>query len=78
MEFLKVIILALILVFLAIAGLALRILIKKDGKFPNIHVSRNKSLARQGIFCAGTQDRIEQSKLKKHIDYKKVRYSHKD
>ncbi|NLB25878.1 MAG: hypothetical protein GX820_04210 [Bacteroidales bacterium] len=73
MKFLQLIILTVIIVALAFAGLALNILIKKGGKFPNTHVGGNKYLSCLGIFCAQTQDRHEQEKVKKKIDYKNVR-----
>lgn len=75
MEFLTIVLLAVILVVLAVLGLSLRILVKKGGKFPNIHIGRNKYLAGRGIYCARTQDRMEQDKYYSRIDYKKVKNS---
>lgn len=37
--------------------LAITIIIKKNGKFPNSHVSGNKALRKRGISCAQSQDR---------------------
>jgi hypothetical protein len=73
MEFLQLIILSVIIFSIAFLGLAVRILIKRGGKFPSTHVGGNKHLSRQGIYCARTQDRIEQNKLKSKTDYKNVR-----
>ena len=73
MEFLIVVLLAVILVVLAVLGLSLRILVKEGGKFPDIHIGRNKYLAGRGIHCARTQDRMEQDKYYSRIDYKKVK-----
>ena len=36
--------------------LAIKILIKKDGRFPNTHVSNNKAMRERGIHCVQTQD----------------------
>jgi len=36
--------------------LAITMLIKKNGRFPNTHVSGNKALRDRGIHCAQTQD----------------------
>lgn len=73
MEYLQLIILSVIIVTIAFLGLAVRILIKKGGKFPNTHVGGNKHLNCQGIYCAQTQDRLERNKLKDKTDFKNVR-----
>ncbi len=36
--------------------LAIKIIVKKDGKFPNTHIGRNKALADKGITCALSTD----------------------
>ena len=74
MEVIKLILITTILVSFAIAGLALRVLIKKGGKFPNTHVGGNKHLKRQGVYCSQTQDKLEQRKAHKKIDYKNVMF----
>ena len=56
----EVIIGAIILMFLAFAMLGLNILVKKGGKFPNMHIGSNKGLQSRGVACATTQDRNEQ------------------
>ncbi|MGQ9845918.1 MAG: hypothetical protein ACUVQP_00235 [Bacteroidales bacterium] len=53
---LKIILLAISLLALAISGMAITILIKKNGKFPNTHISQNKALRKQGIQCALHED----------------------
>ncbi len=45
---------------------AVRIVFKKNGKFPNSHVGGNRELAKQGVFCATTQDRLAR-KDKRHL-----------
>ncbi len=40
------------------ALLGIRILLQKDGKFPDTHIGGNRNMARKGIHCASTQDRI--------------------
>lgn len=69
MKFLVVILLAAVLVGVAIAGMAIQILVKKGGKFPNTHVSGNKYLKKQGVYCSQTQDRLEQAKAWKKVNY---------
>jgi hypothetical protein len=74
MELLTIILLAIALVALAFLGLALQILVKKNGKFPNTHVGGNPSLQKQGISCAKTQDRIEQARIQQQVDFKKIKF----
>ncbi len=73
METLIVILVAIVLVSVAVLGLAISILVKRRGKFPNTHVGGNKHLISRGITCAHTHDKIEQAKVKKKIDYKKLK-----
>jgi hypothetical protein len=44
--------------FLAIAfiGMGIRVLLKSHGRFPEIHVGRNKELRKKGITCAKNTD----------------------
>jgi hypothetical protein len=74
MEFITIILLAIALVAIAFLGLAVQILFKKNGKFPNTHVGGNPSLQKQGISCAKTQDRIEQAKIQQQVDFKNIRF----
>lgn len=73
MNFLTVILLAVVLMAVAIAGMAITILIKKGGKFPNTHVSGNRYLKRQNIYCAQTQDKLAQREGWKKINFGKVK-----
>lgn len=73
MEILIVIMLAIVLVGLAIAGMAIRILVKKGGKFPNTHISGNKYLKSQGIYCSQTQDKLAQRSGWKQIKFEKIK-----
>jgi hypothetical protein len=74
MEVIKVILLSVTLVAIAFSGLAIRILLKKGGKFPNTHVSGNKYLKRNGIYCSQTQDRVEQQKARKKATFDKLTF----
>jgi hypothetical protein len=75
MNFLVVLILAVVLLAIAFAGFAINILIKKGGKFPNTHISSNKYLQDQGISCAQSFDKIEQQKVRKQIKFDKLNIS---
>jgi hypothetical protein len=72
MNFLLVLLLAIVLVAFAIAAFAIRILIKKGGRFPNTHVSGNKYLKSQGVTCIQTYDKMEQANARKKVDFKKL------
>ncbi|PIF03246.1 MAG: hypothetical protein CR987_00470 [Draconibacterium sp.] len=69
-----VILLTILLMTLAVLFLAIKILLKKNGKFPNTHVSSNKALKKQGITCAHSFDRMEQEKVRKKVDFKNVSF----
>jgi hypothetical protein len=62
MEFLKLILIVIVLLALAVFGLAIQIIFKKSHKFPNIHISRNKKMKENGITCAQSWDKSEQMK----------------
>ena len=74
MEILMVFLLTIALVGLAVAGMAITMLVKKGGKFPNTHVSGNKYLKRNGVYCSQTQDRLEQLNSKKKVAFKNVTF----
>jgi hypothetical protein len=50
--FLNILLLSLVLIALAFLGLALNILIKKNGKFPAYRVGHNSNMAKIGVKCA--------------------------
>lgn len=75
MELLKVILLAIGLFGIGMLGMALKILLKKGGRFPNTHVSGNKHLKEQGVYCWQTQDKIAQKKAWDNLKFKKVSFS---
>ena len=62
MEYLKLLLVVIVLVALAVAGLSIKIILKKKGQFPNTHISGNKALRNRGITCVQSQDRQEQAK----------------
>ena len=72
MEFLKLLLIAIILVGVAFAGLAIKVLIEKKGKFPNLHIGSNKHMRQRGITCAQTFDKIEQAKARKELSFKEL------
>lgn len=47
----------LLIIAISFALLAITIIIKKNGKFPNTHVGGNKEMRKRGIKCAQSQDK---------------------
>lgn len=47
-----------IILVISFALLAIKVLVKKGGQFPNTHIEGNRALGKQGIFCAKTMDRM--------------------
>lgn len=54
--FLKLLLVTSVLLIISFAGLAISMLIKKNGMFPNTHISQNKALKSKGITCAQYND----------------------
>ena len=52
----KLLILSAILLILSFAGFAVRILLKKNGKFQSTHISENEEMKKRGILCAQQND----------------------
>lgn len=53
----KTLLLTLLIIAISFALLAITIIIKKNGKFPNLHISGSKEMRKRGIKCAQSQDR---------------------
>lgn len=69
---LTVLLITIILLAIGFAGFAITILIKKNGKFPELHIGKNEHLKKRGIGCATSQDKIEQAKAKKSLQFKQL------
>lgn len=57
-----IILLSVILVLLSVLLLGIKLLLTKNGRFPNSHVGNNPALRKKGIHCAKTQDLEEQNR----------------
>nr|WP_320118382.1 hypothetical protein [uncultured Marinifilum sp.] len=68
----KVLLLSIVLMAFVFLGFAISILLKKNGKFPEIHIGKNKALKDRGIGCATTQDKMEHAKTRNAIQFKKL------
>jgi hypothetical protein len=67
-----VLLISIVLLAIGFAGFAITILVKKNGQFPDLHIGNNKYLKQQGIACATSQDKMEQAKVKKSLQFKQV------
>jgi len=59
MLLLKIFLLTIGLLTLAFSGIAIKMLVKKNGTFPEHRVGHSKAMRQKKIFCANTQDRID-------------------
>lgn len=57
--FIKLLAITLILMVLIFLGFSLKILLKKKGEFPEIHVGHNKEMKKRGIYCVKIVDKME-------------------
>ena len=58
----ETIIITMLIVAICLALLAIKIIFKKNGRFPNTHVSGSKAMRQRGIGCVQSQDREAQKK----------------
>lgn len=56
---LTIFIITTILLGIALIGLGINLLLRKNGKFPEIHIGKNKAMKDRGIYCANTTDHLE-------------------
>lgn len=57
----KLIIAIMLIVAISIALLAIKIILQKDGRFPNTHISGSKAMQKYGVKCVQSQDRDAQA-----------------
>ena len=53
----KTLLFTLLIIAISMALLAITIIIKKNGRFPNIHIGGSKAMRQRGIKCAQSQDK---------------------
>lgn len=67
--FLKILLLALVLLSFSMLGMMLNILVKKKGKFPAYRVGHNKDMAKLGLKCVKHEEiRCHKKMLKEAED----------
>jgi len=53
---LKLLLVTMLIIAFCIAFLAIKVILKKGGRFPNTHVSGSKAMRDRGIHCVQAQD----------------------
>lgn len=53
----EIIIISAIIVAIAVFLMCFNIIFRKDGKFPETEIGRNKEMKKRGIICAKTEER---------------------
>jgi hypothetical protein len=53
---LKLLLISAVLLALALAGMAITILVKPKGRFPDTHIGHNREMRKRGITCAQHTD----------------------
>ncbi|MDR3262330.1 MAG: hypothetical protein LBT78_10935 [Tannerella sp.] len=58
---------------LCVALMSIRVILKKEGRFPAMHIGNSKALSDKGIHCAKTQDweAVRKKNLFERLDYNK-------
>ncbi len=58
---LKTLLFTLIIVGASLAFLSIKLLVKKNGRFPNTHVGHSAAMRKRGITCVQSMDRMERT-----------------
>lgn len=58
---LKTLLFTLIIVGVSLAFLSIKLLVKKNGRFPNTHVGHSTAMRKQGITCVQSMDLMERT-----------------
>lgn len=71
---LKTLLFILIIVAISIALLAIKIIFKKNGRFPNTHIGHSAAMRKRGISCVQSMDAMERKenphKIQEHTHRK--------
>ncbi len=55
---LTTLLLTVLIIAICVVLLAIKILLKKNGRFPNTHIESNAALRKKKIYCAKTEARL--------------------
>ncbi|MBQ8282510.1 MAG: hypothetical protein IKA86_05610 [Paraprevotella sp.] len=56
---LKGLLITLIIVGISMAFLAIKLIVKKNGRFPNTHIGHSAAMRKRGITCVQSMDAME-------------------
>lgn len=56
---LKGLLVSLIIVGISMAFLAIKLIVKKNGRFPNTHIGHSAAMRKRGITCVQSMDAME-------------------
>lgn len=56
---LKGLLVTLIIVGISMASLAIKLIVKKNGRFPNTHIGHSAAMRKRGITCVQSMDAME-------------------
>ena len=56
----ETLLLSVLIIAIAVGLLSVKVIFKKNGRFPNTHVSGSKAMRKRGIGCVQSQDREAQ------------------
>ena len=57
MEMFRTLLFTLLIIAICVALLSVKVILKKNGRFPNTHVGGSKAMRKRGIKCVQSQDR---------------------
>lgn len=58
-KMIKTLLLTVIIIVFCVVLLSIKILFKKNGRFPNTHIEGNPALRKKNIYCAKTEDLLQ-------------------
>ena len=68
---LKIVLLTLISVGFSMTMLAIKMIVKKNGRFPNTHVGHSAAMRKRGITCVQSMDAMERKENPHRINEKR-------
>jgi hypothetical protein len=73
-DFIHTLLPAILVLAVGLAGLAITILVRKNGRFPNTHIHGNRHLQKNDIHCAQKEDHDEQMKALEKDKFRNLKY----
>lgn len=61
----ETLLISIVLLAVAMAGLCVKLLLRRDGKFSSMHIHDSEAMRQRGIHCVVDQDREERERRRK-------------